>query len=285
VTDVRDKRLVRILEWNGQGRLPLVAAVDFHDQIGSTSDRALELAARDDAALPLLVLAERQTAGRGRGTNRWWTAEGALTFSLALAAPADRLPPFRWPQVALATGLAVCDALQPLVPAADLRVKWPNDVFLGGQKLCGILCESVPGWGDRLVVGVGVNVNSSFRSQEPGARSQEPGDTGRHELRRSAVALIDQDGVERDLANVLVAILDQFERRWSELLEEGFAAMAAEYRQRCFLSGRTVTVEQPGGKRIVGLARGIGDDGALLLATETGPMRVVAGSVAAWEPM
>src|SRR3954462_5863357 len=79
----------------------LVARIDYHETIGSTSDRAMEIGALDEAQLPLLVLTERQTAGRGRGANRWWSADGALTFSLVLAAPTERLPPTRWPQIAL----------------------------------------------------------------------------------------------------------------------------------------------------------------------------------------
>src|SRR3954452_9524865 len=90
----------------------LVARVDYHESIGSTSDRALELGASDDGPLPLLVLAERQTAGRGRGENRWWSADGALTFSLLLAAPRERLPVTDWPKIALVSGLAVCQALE-----------------------------------------------------------------------------------------------------------------------------------------------------------------------------
>src|SRR5437867_3588245 len=122
----------------------LVARIDYHESVGSTSDRALELGAFGDTELPLLVLAERQTAGRGRGANRWHSTDGAMTFSLALEAPPDRLPPSRWPQVALVGGLAMCEALQSLAPAADFRVKWPNDVYLGSGKICGILSESIP---------------------------------------------------------------------------------------------------------------------------------------------
>ena len=85
----------------------LVGAIDYHDRIGSTSDQALLLGARDELSLPLLVLAEHQTAGRGRGTNQWTAGNGALTFSLVIDAPPNRFPPRRWPQVALAAGVAV----------------------------------------------------------------------------------------------------------------------------------------------------------------------------------
>jgi BirA family biotin operon repressor/biotin-[acetyl-CoA-carboxylase] ligase len=253
----------------------LVAAIDHHERLGSTSDRALEQAARGETPLPLLVLAERQTAGRGRGTNRWWSDEGALTFSLVLAAPPEQLPPSRWPQVALVAGLAVSEALQTLAPAADLRVKWPNDVFLDGRKVAGILSESVPGWRDRLVVGVGVNVNNG--GQEPGVRSRES-DAG-----SQAVALVEHDGVMRDLTTSLLAVLDQFDLRWRQLIENGFGPIAATYREHCLLTGCTVAISQPGGQRVAGCVRGIDDDGMLILATEAGPTRIVAGSVVAWE--
>ena len=136
----------RVLDLSRIADSGLVAQIDYHESIGSTSDRALELAARGETALPLLVAAERQTAGRGRGTNRWLTADGALTFSLALEAAPSVLRHEQWPHIALVAGIAVCDALRAHLPAADLRVKWPNDVFLAGRKVCGILSESVPGW-------------------------------------------------------------------------------------------------------------------------------------------
>src|SRR5262249_38308999 len=143
-----------------------VARIDYHESIGSTSDRAMEIGALDETALPLLVVAEQQTAGRGRGADRWWSAKRALTVSLVLDAPHDRLPADRWPQVALLAGVAVCEALQGLAPRAELRVKWPNDVYLADGKVGGILCESIAGMSDRLVVGIGVNVNN--RRQDTG---------------------------------------------------------------------------------------------------------------------
>lgn len=254
----------------------LVAQIDYHDELGSTSDRALELAASDSAALPLLVLAARQTAGRGRGTNRWFVTEGALTFSLALAAPPEQLPSSRWPEVALVAGLAVCEALQSLAPEAELQVKWPNDVYLAGRKVCGILSESVPGWRERMVVGIGVNVNNSW--QESGIGGQRSGD-----LKRIATALIDHDGLPRDLTATLLSILDHFDRQWSELLAYGFAPLAVSFRERCFLTGKTVTVQQPGGQNLLGLCRGIDNEGALRLHGLHGEQRVRSGSVLRWE--
>lgn len=246
----------------------LIRHVDFHEEIGSTSDRALELAARADLPLPLLVLAGRQTGGRGRGTNRWWAAEGALTFSLVLEASAASLAPERWPQLSLVAGLAVCEALAEMAPRGEWRVKWPNDVFVDGGKICGILCESAPGWRDRLIIGIGINVNNSLAAAP-------------QEIHQSARALIDLDGLARDLTAVLLAVLDRLDQRWSQLSEEGFAGLAVAYRDRCLLTGRTLTVES-GGKTILGLCRGIDDTGALILLTETGSLRLIAGTILSW---
>jgi len=248
----------------------LVAQIDYHDELGSTSDRALELAAAGAAQLPLLVLANLQTAGRGRGANRWFAAEGALTFSLVLAAPPEVFPPHRWPQVALVAGLAVCEALQSLAPAAELQVKWPNDVYVAGRKICGILSESVPGWRDRIVVGIGVNVNNRVQEAEA-------------DLVRIATSLVQQDGLPRDMTAVLLAVLDHLDRRWNELLDRGFAPLASIYRQRCFLTSKTVTIQQPGGEKVVGLCRGIDDEGVLRLHGMGGEQRVRSGAVMAWE--
>jgi BirA family transcriptional regulator, biotin operon repressor / biotin---[acetyl-CoA-carboxylase] ligase len=255
----------------------LVAQIDYHESIGSTSDRALAIASEGEDKLPLLVLAGRQTAGRGRGANRWWSTTGALTFSLVLEAPPARLPAERWPQVALTAGLATCDALLTLNPTARLGLKWPNDVYLMDRKICGILSESVPGWRDRLVIGIGVNVNNRVQSATclPEA--------GGLDIASIATSLFDHDGVVHDLTTVLLAVLNEFDRCWRCLLDDGFGELAEAYRGRCVLTGRTVTIEQPGGQSLVGLCQGIDDTGALRLRTPGGEQLVTAGTVTGWD--
>ena len=237
------------------------------------------LAASDAAPLPLLVLAERQTAGRGRGTNRWWTQAGALTFSLVLEAPPGQLPSDRWPQVALVAGLAVCEALQSLVPSAELRVKWPNDVYLGRRKVCGILSESVAGWRDRLVIGIGVNVNN--RMEGAGFRVQ--GSVEEKSLGPLATSLIEHDGLPRDLTGALLTVLDQFDLRWRDLLANGFGPLTVPYRERCYLTGKTVTIQQSPAQTLVGFCRGVDDSGALHVQGLAGEHRVRSGSVVSCE--
>ena len=258
----------------------LVARIDYHESVGSTNDRALALGAIGETDLPLLVLAERQTAGRGRGANRWWTTDGALTFSLVLSAPVEQLPPTHWPQVALISGLAVCEALEGLAPADDLCVKWPNDVYLGGRKIAGILSESMPGWRDRLVVGMGVNVNNRVQGEGVGGEASGDRSQGTGLI---ATSLIEHDGVLRNLTDALLVVLDEFDRRWRELLAGSFDDAATAFRQRCLLTGKTVTIVQPGGRTVVGRCQGINDSGALVVQNEGGVELVHSGTVARWD--
>src|SRR3990172_11878277 len=88
-----------------------VRHVELHDSLPSTNDRAIELAASTELQTPALVAARVQTAGRGRGSNTWWSADGALTFSLILDTAGWGLTHPDWPRVSLTTAVAVCDAL------------------------------------------------------------------------------------------------------------------------------------------------------------------------------
>jgi biotin-(acetyl-CoA carboxylase) ligase len=89
--------------------------------------------------------------------------------------------------------------------------------------------------------------------------------------------------VERDLTNVLIAILDEFDRRWAELLESGFGPAAEVYRERCLLTGKTVTVQLREGESISGLCRGIDHYGGLLIRTAFGEKSIISGTVVGWE--
>jgi biotin-(acetyl-CoA carboxylase) ligase len=114
---------------------------------------------------------------------------------------------------------------------------------------------------------------SGVRARAPGAASALPG----------AISLIQHDGLARDLTGVLVTILDHFERRWDELLGERFDRICSAFRDHCFLTGKAVTIEQPGGRSITGLCRGIDAAGALVVATPTREERLFSGTVAAWD--
>lgn len=130
--------------------------IKYFDSIGSTNDEALALAATDAPDLSL-VIADEQTAGRGRLSRKWFTPKGtALAFSLILRPPAQEKTHLSR-TVGLAA-LAVAESLR--TRGLDVRIKWPNDVLIRGKKVCGILVESV--WSgedvDCAVIGIGVNV-------------------------------------------------------------------------------------------------------------------------------
>lgn len=246
-----------------------VKQVEFHAEIGSTNDRACDLAAAEVASeSPLLIWALQQTAGRGRGSNRWWASDGALTFSLLLDTKDLGLPQERWPQVSLTAGVAVCAAIQELLPQAEIGLKWPNDVFLHSRKICGILVEIPPRQTGKLIVGIGINVNNSLR-------------TAPEELWSKATALCDVSNRTWDLATVLIQILQQLDQHLQQL-----AANSPELPQRwndlCFLRGRLVQ-HTVGDRVTLGMCQGVDQQGALLLQTEAGLSRVLGGVITKWE--
>ena len=170
-------------------------------------------AAEADVRLPLLIAADRQTAGRGRGTNRWWTGPGSLAFSLLMRnvgwdqrVQASAGPPASVsgaPALAsLAAGLAVVDAIAPLVPGHQFGIHWPNDVMLDGRKLAGILIEALPQ--GRQVIGIGINTNNSAADAPA-------------EVRSRVATLRDATGRTHDSAELLIFILNRLRERLVEL--------------------------------------------------------------------
>ncbi len=246
-----------------------VKQVEFHAEIGSTNDRALDLAVAEvGSATPLLVWALQQNAGRGRGANRWWASEGALTFSLLLDTAELNLPQARWPLVSLTTGLAVCAALQDLSPHADIGLKWPNDVFLESRKICGILVEIPPRQSGKLVIGIGTNVNNSLANAPP-------------ELVTTATALCDVSNRTWNLTSVLIQVLRHLAEHLRQLSIHD-TTLAERWDELCFLRGRTVQ-HQVGDRVTLGVCQGVDREGALLLRTETDLARVMGGVITQWD--
>ena len=266
----------------------LVSRVDYHDQIGSTNDCGIALAIQDPAQTPLLVLADRQTAGRGRGSNQWWSANGALTFSLVVDAGLVGLATSRFPLVSLSAGLATARVLsteleclrssavdpqthQHLGSASsgesgpsDVGLKWPNDVHLRGRKVCGILVETAPQRSGVLVVGVGLNINNSFQ-------------TAPAPLRTTGISLREVSGRLHDPTELLISLLNEFERDL-RLLAANRLDLVSCWQQYCLLRGRTVQLEC-GKQQFSGVCQGIDDDGALVLQRGEDVQRFFAGVV------
>jgi len=252
-----------------------VRHVEVHDKLGSTNDRTAKLARRTDIELPALVVARLQTAGKGRGRNTWWSAEGALTFSVLIDTATTGVLPANWPQLSLTTAVAVCDAIADELPtpfqgggkAGSVGIKWPNDVMLDGRKMCGILIES-PGGSppakDRLIIGVGINVNNSWRGA--------PQDAG-----FNGTALCDFTGRRHDLQNVVVSVLAALSKRIDQLRAHD-ADLVQTWQRLDWLSGQQISVESDG-QGVTGACREIASNGALVVDTAFGQQRLYSGSV------
>lgn len=217
----------------------------------STNDDLRALIAAGEARPGTVVLAERQTAGRGRNGAEWFCAEGlGLAFSVALE---PGWPKSRWGWMSLAAGLAVAEALEGFGFAPD--IKWPNDLLLGGKKCCGILVEAP---GDLVVVGVGVNVNGTEFPEEFEATSLEA--EGGVPLSRDKV-----------LHGIWVRLQSVVARSPETLSEEIWRRLAWRDRE----------VEATlGGNTRRGRIGGFGENGELVLKSSDGLLRISeAGSV------
>ena len=247
-----------------------VGQIDYHQEVASTNNRALELA-RELTKIPraTLVLTELQTAGRGRGENQWWSGEGGLTFSLLIDSGALQLPASRWPNVSLVTGLAVCDAIESELGSVQAKLKWPNDVYLRGCKACGILVEVPDSRRARIVIGIGLNVNN--------AAAHSP-----LELRGQTISLSDIANRVVSPTDVLVGILQQLAGRLESLVA-GERNLRHDWQPRCLLTGQSIQVDQDK-RQYSGYCHGIDDDGALVLETDLGIERCLSGTVSHFGP-
>ncbi len=242
-----------------------VADVEHHVAIGSTNDRAIERADFPGVKLPLLIVADRQTAGRGRGPNRWWAGPGSLAFSLLLGPELAGAAGSRHsPLVSLAAGVAVVDALAPLAPGHEIGIHWPNDVILDGRKLAGILIEVLSD--GKLVIGIGVNTNN-MAADAP------------EEIRPRVVTLRDLTGRVHDSTELLISILCQLQRQLAELRRSP-QRVAGRTHELCLQRGKRLRIAQ-GDTQLEGRCLGIAVDGALLLEIGGQPQAVYSGEVKA----
>lgn len=251
---------------------PWLREVEFHDELDSSNVRAAALAARENVACPQLVLVHTQTSGKGRGANRWWSSAGALTFSLLIEPESLGLRSEQWPRTSLCAALAVRDTVAELSQADDCGLKWPNDVYHSGRKICGVLVEAPPRRTDappRLVIGIGVNVNNSLAAAPP-------------EVQSLATSLVDLTGRAHDMTEVLSTVVTRLAENLALLANES-PELRERWQQYSLLDGRTVTVDL-GPRKVTGYCLGINAQGALDLATELGVEAIHAGVVSGVSP-
>lgn len=210
----------------------------WRESVGSTNDELRKLA-EQGMAEGLVLVADEQTAGRGRRGAAWISPKGEnLAFSILLKPVA---PKALWYRLSLVTGLAVAEALENFVPLAE--IKWPNDVRVGGKKIAGILVEA---GSDFVIIGIGINVNSTNFPDE-----------------LAATSLCEQAGREVDRAEVLREVIVRL-GRYAEGMNVDFANLLTSIRERCALTGHRVSFLTADQRR-EGIVRGIGSAGELLV--------------------
>jgi BirA family biotin operon repressor/biotin-[acetyl-CoA-carboxylase] ligase len=232
--------------WEGVAPLLPGFTVEVLPEVDSTNSELMRRA-RAGRTEPVLLVAEHQSAGRGRLGRGWASEAGAsLTFSLGLP-----LNPPDWSGLSLAVGVAVAEALH-----ADIRIKWPNDLWVDDRKLTGILIETAapPDGGPRYtIVGIGINV----------APRPAPA-IGLQELRADAT-----------VEDVLLAVAEPVVRTVQAFEQFGFAPFQARFERRDALADRAVRLTDG----TAGTAHGVDERGALLVHTAAGMRAITSAEV------
>jgi BirA family biotin operon repressor/biotin-[acetyl-CoA-carboxylase] ligase len=254
-------RLLRSEVQCGLGTRKFGCDVHHYDALGSTMDEAfrLGLAGAPEGAV---VVAEAQTKGRGRMGRSWSSPKGkGIYFSLILR---PKLPPSQAAMLTLAAAVAVSSAIEKILPQVKARIKWPNDLLIGGKKLCGILTELCAET-DRvqfIVVGVGINVNTTFTQLLP-----------------EATSLRVESGAVCSRVFLFQEILRHFEKKYLAFLKEGSSVIVADWKNRSATLGCKVRFMERGDPR-VGVAEDLADDGGLLIRMPDGRIiKRVAGDI------
>lgn len=229
-------------------------------ELDSTNAYAL----REFARLPhgAVVTALRQTAGRGR-LGRAWQSEGKGLYFTVVVKP-ENPASFDFPCLTQLLAVSVCGALEEL--GLEPRIKWPNDVLLGGAKLCGVLAEAFTEGGKVTGAAVGAGLNLH----------QQPKDFG--ELPYPAVSLAMTGRPVPHGPELLAAVLRGFGGRYPYYARHAFAAIAGEYSRRFAFTGRQAVVKGAGGAQ-AGTVKGVAPDGRLVLETSAGEELFSAGEL------
>jgi len=181
------------------GFLP-IQTWEYHEEIRSTNDRVHELLKQPvKPKLPCVVIAKRQTAGRGRGNKRWWSGEGAILMSLGFELSPEFLLRDQLPTLSVAAAQSVKRVLERYLPEHQLEVHLPNDVYADGKKICGILLESpTPQYG---ILGIGLNVNNRLSDIPSGFLDDL--------TYRSITSMVELLGRETDIVRLTDELLDE----------------------------------------------------------------------------
>lgn len=234
----------------------------FFESTTSTSTILRESVQKGESAHFSVVAADHQSAGRGRRGDRWEATPGSnLLFSLALELPRE---PKHWSRLPHLTAMCVANAVESILTEAHpVLAKWPNDLYFGSRKFCGILVETTPSPRPFAIVGVGLNVNMKQAEFPPG-------------LSGIATSICEVEGCEASRWYLLGLVLQGFLTHYPGLLED-FDPVLDWYRERDFLADKKIRVRTVN-EEITGFARGLGRDGELQVELESGEVRTIVSA-------
>ena len=239
--------------------------IHSYQSIGSTNSTAWDLA-EQGAPEGTLVVADRQTAGRGRLGRSWHSPPRVgLWFSLVLR---PEVQPSQAPGLSLLTALALAQTMQSNC-RIEAKIKWPNDCQIAGKKVAGILTE-LSSELDRVnfvIVGVGLNVNQTKSDFPSGLKSK-------------ATSLAIESKHKCHRAEILALFLKEFEHFYLQFKKSGIGPFIKEIERRMALLGQKVKLAV-GKDLVTGKVAGLAQDGALLLETKSGSYRAISGEVGA----
>jgi BirA family transcriptional regulator, biotin operon repressor / biotin---[acetyl-CoA-carboxylase] ligase len=231
--------------------------VHYLDDVDSTNALAFKLAMK---GVPdgTVVVADRQTKGRGRLNRTWESPPNCNVYTSVILRPHIEIA--RAPLITLMAGAAVAEVIDACCPG-QVTLKWPNDVQVGGKKVCGILTEmrSTASGIDCVIVGIGVNVNMSMSDIS-------------EDVRGTATSLKEASGRRFSRLDILTGLLTVFERMYGVFLAEGFAPIRAQWLKYFDMMGKEIRITFKDEIQ-TGKVAGIDDGGALLIVDAGGTLR------------
>lgn len=211
-----------------------------------------------------LIIAERQSAGKGRLGREWFSPAGGIWLSIILY---PQLPPSYIPRITLMTAVVVVRAIK-MCTQIEPKIKWPNDILINEKKVCGILTEmsaelDIINW---VVVGIGINVNIDHREYP-------------EDIQENTISLKEASGKEVLRAKMVQIFLQEFEKYYESLKRREFSSILKEWKFYSHTLGRKINVDM--GERIVtGEAVNINEEGALILKKENGELvEIISGTI------
>ncbi len=247
------------------------------ESVDSTNKQLAQSVRENSIALPALLVADEQTTGVGRGSNQWWSPTGCLMFTMAIHIGGEESTCISAELLPLRVGCAVAECLEGFSTAKPL-VKWPNDVYIAGRKVSGVLIEVIPRPMDRTavaIIGIGINCRIDFKEAPTDVQMNA---TSLHAwAKKEVVASVSTE-------SVLVAFI----HHWLEIQQRQATDpkwLLEHWPERSFLDGQWIQVKHAAGLA-QGRCLGINDTGAIVIQNEQlEVIEILAGTVQSYRPL